>query len=431
MPETRTNSHTGRHNKRDFELCKVVFSAVVTSFPWLISIGADSLHWTLAFHATEQPADPPIGLWKFGRGEFEDANLTLQQRGGYGYTRIARLEVTALSSTEHKNLTTETSSNFQSVHLVDEVADMGPLSPEPLPQPALTMPERRKKSPTKITKKNRNSRPGPRRTGGAQMSPPLTLASSRNTSKDATADEGENLKKYPPNKAGTGISHGTKRSSKSVSRSRLGTKRRPKRPLQLFEDVTSSLPPTQIIGESQSLGHGSQIAKLDQPAGLVNTSTGQDWLVEDIPLSTSLDPSKLLDGVSLSSEALSPTQISPRVDLARLTSRSSNTEYRLRSGAFSDGRGSLRLEPSSSIVGPHEDMRQWELRTSPPVNLLGIAISDDEQDIKKAPEMEHGAPPHPAVGQSERPGISYAFSPHTVTRRTLFHDIHNSSDSEE
>ncbi|KAL2145243.1 hypothetical protein VTI28DRAFT_7611 [Corynascus sepedonium] len=192
------------------------------------------------------------------------------------------------------------------------------------------------------------------------MSPPLTLASSRNTSKDATADEAKNLKKYRPNKAGTGISHGTKRSSKSVSQSRLGTKRRPKRPLQLFEDVTSSLPPTQIIGESQPLGHDSQIAKLDQPAEMVNMSTGQDC-----------------------------------------------------------------------IVGPHDDMSQWGPQASPPANILGIAISDDEQTTKMAPETEHGAPPHPVVEQSERPGISYVFSPHTVARRTLFHDIHNSSDSEE
>ena len=213
----------------------------------------------------------------------------------------------------------------------------------------------------------------------------------------------------------------------------------PKRPMsgsnlgkQLFEDVTSSLPPTQIIGESQPLGHDSQIAKLDQPAEMVNMSTGQDWLVEDdISRSSSIDPSKLLDGVSLSSEALSPTQVSPRVDLARLTSRSSNSEYRLRSGVFSGGRGSLRLEPSSSIVGPHDDMSQWGPQASPPANILGIAISDDEQTTKMAPETEHGAPPHPVVEQSERPGISYVFSPHTVARRTLFHDIHNSSDSEE
>ncbi len=54
--------------------------------------GTESMNWTLAFHATERPDDPPIGLWKFDRTEFDDANLDLQQRRGYTYARIARLQ---------------------------------------------------------------------------------------------------------------------------------------------------------------------------------------------------------------------------------------------------------------------------------------------------------------------------------------------------
>ncbi len=54
--------------------------------------GIEAAHWTLAFHATERPDDPPIGIWKFGRTDFDDANLDLQQRGGYSYARVARLE---------------------------------------------------------------------------------------------------------------------------------------------------------------------------------------------------------------------------------------------------------------------------------------------------------------------------------------------------
>ncbi|KAK3905161.1 hypothetical protein C8A05DRAFT_41867 [Staphylotrichum tortipilum] len=54
--------------------------------------GAEPMHWTLAFHATERPDDPPIGVWKFDRTDFDDANLDLQQRRGYTYARIARLQ---------------------------------------------------------------------------------------------------------------------------------------------------------------------------------------------------------------------------------------------------------------------------------------------------------------------------------------------------
>lgn len=56
----------------------------------------ESLHFTLAFHATERPDDPPIGVWKFDRTDFDEANLDLQQRGGYSYARIARLEYVSL-----------------------------------------------------------------------------------------------------------------------------------------------------------------------------------------------------------------------------------------------------------------------------------------------------------------------------------------------
>lgn len=52
----------------------------------------DDMHWTLAFHATERPDDPPIGLWKFDRTNFDDANLALQQNDEYTYARVARLE---------------------------------------------------------------------------------------------------------------------------------------------------------------------------------------------------------------------------------------------------------------------------------------------------------------------------------------------------
>ncbi|KAL2257174.1 hypothetical protein VTK26DRAFT_556 [Humicola hyalothermophila] len=40
----------------------------------------ERMHWTLAFYAAERPEDPPIGVWKFDKTEFEDANIALQKR---------------------------------------------------------------------------------------------------------------------------------------------------------------------------------------------------------------------------------------------------------------------------------------------------------------------------------------------------------------
>ncbi|KAJ4288717.1 hypothetical protein N0V88_007251 [Collariella sp. IMI 366227] len=61
--------------------------------PWM-----EPMHWTLAFHATERPDEPPIGVWKFDRTEFDDANLSLQQLREYAYARVARLEFVPLAS---------------------------------------------------------------------------------------------------------------------------------------------------------------------------------------------------------------------------------------------------------------------------------------------------------------------------------------------
>lgn len=66
------------------------------SGPHRLLTEAEDIHWTLAFHATERPDDPPLGVWKFDHTSFDDANLALQQRDGYTYARIARLEYVLL-----------------------------------------------------------------------------------------------------------------------------------------------------------------------------------------------------------------------------------------------------------------------------------------------------------------------------------------------
>ena len=79
-------------------------------------------------------------------------------------------------------------------------------------------------------------------------------------------------------------------------------------------------------------------------------------------------------------------------------------------------------------------MSQWEPRASPPANLLGIAISDDEENVETASEAGPETQPRPPVELEDDAGISYSFSPNTVGRRTsqaLFHDLPSSSDGEE
>ncbi|KAJ4408420.1 hypothetical protein N0V85_004240 [Neurospora sp. IMI 360204] len=50
------------------------------------------LYWAMAFHANELPDIPTIGVWKFDRTEFDEANLKLQQKEGYRYDLIAKLD---------------------------------------------------------------------------------------------------------------------------------------------------------------------------------------------------------------------------------------------------------------------------------------------------------------------------------------------------
>jgi hypothetical protein len=51
-----------------------------------------SLHWTLGFDTAERPDDLcPLGVWKFGLTDCEDANLSLKQKADYDHTRIAHL----------------------------------------------------------------------------------------------------------------------------------------------------------------------------------------------------------------------------------------------------------------------------------------------------------------------------------------------------
>ncbi|KAK4039622.1 hypothetical protein C8A01DRAFT_46953 [Parachaetomium inaequale] len=394
--------------------------------------GAEPLHWTLAFHATERPDDPPIGVWKFDRTDFDDANLDLQQHEGYAYARITRLEIMPLSPTDIEDVIFETSPDPEPGSLVDHKSRTKPPMTAPLSQKAQGK-EKRNRETTQRAKNSRKLSPRSRGAAAAQLSPPLTLTSSRNASKNATAENGGETEVAADN-TGNGAPQRAEGTRNPASRKGLVTKRKPKRPLQLFEEAASSLPLTQIISQSQSLGQRTQVAKSDRRHGLGNNAAGQEWFTENVPHSPSPDPFTLLDGISLSPEAISATQTSPFVALPRLPTQFPTTQYHMRHAIpMDESRGLLRLGPSSSVVRGHCGMSQWEPRASPPANLLGIAISDDEENVETISEAGPETLPRPPIERDDA-GISYSFSPDTVGRRTsqaLFHDLPSSSDGEE
>ncbi|KAK4156546.1 hypothetical protein C8A00DRAFT_40948 [Chaetomidium leptoderma] len=387
-----------------------------------------SMHWTLAFHATERPDDPPIGVWRFDRTDFDDANLDLQQRAGYTYDRVVRLEIVPLTPTDVDEVISETSPEPEHEVAVYEKTQSKLPGTGTLSQTRRT----RAKPQAQDLRNGRKSSGSRRRVATAvQLSPPLTLASSRNTSKSTTEDK-QNKTGVAVNNKPNGLSRSAEGTRNSSARKGLVTRRKPKRPLQLFEDVTSSLPPTQIIGDSQSLGK-TLVGKSGRNHELSNELVEQTRFGSDVPRSSSFDPFKLLDGISLSPEAISATRSSPYVDLPQLPRQLPSTQGpRLQGTPVDEFRGLLRFAPSSIVSGAPRGLSQWEPRASPPANLLGMAISDDEENIETASEAEPATLPRLPTAEDGELGITYDFSPNTVARRTsLFYDIPCSSVGEE
>jgi hypothetical protein len=203
------------------------------------------LHWTLAFHATERPDDPPIGVWKFDRTDFDDASLDLQQRNGYTYTRVVRLEyvsldvwfmtladflrIEPLAPTDVEEVIPETSSDAEPNNSLRDEAQLGLPSTVVITQTQ----ERRPKRQVPGSMNNRKNQ-GSRRRGAAaaQLSPPLTNTSSRKASKSAINEVAE---------VQVAVRDTDNRVSRaealhnSASRNGLVTKRKPKRPLVSFD----------------------------------------------------------------------------------------------------------------------------------------------------------------------------------------------------
>ncbi|KAK4098010.1 hypothetical protein N658DRAFT_569007 [Parathielavia hyrcaniae] len=378
--------------------------------PW-----TEPMHWTLAFHATERPDDPPIGVWKFDRSDFDDANLDLQQRDAFVYARVARLEIMPLPLGGTDEVTPETGHDLE-----PEVRGHEERSTK---RPKTSTAGRTGKR----QKKTRNSLKGvmqSRASEAARLSPPTTAASSRNVSKNTTVEKAYEEELVNPNK-GKEFSHGAESERNLALKKSLGMKRKPKRPVQLFEYATSSLPPTQIIGESQPLSQSAHRWKGGQSH---NSDNGEAEEELQVPRSPSFDPLPLLDGISLTTDAVSATQDSPRVGLPQLPWSHPRFE------TSTDGvRGLLRLSPSSTVAGSKsKGLSQWEPRASPPGNLLGITASDDQSHDDATSDAPLTVSPRASKNRNGERGISYSFEPSTVARRTsLFHGLSCSSGGEE
>ena len=78
-------------------------------------------------------------------------------------------------------------------------------------------------------------------------------------------------------------------------------------------------------------------------------------------------------------------------------------------------------------------MSQWEPQASPPANLLGITLSEDEDSAETASEeAEVEILPRPPIDSNGNSRILYDFSPHTVARRdSLLYNIPSSSTDED
>ncbi|EAQ85402.1 hypothetical protein CHGG_09416 [Chaetomium globosum CBS 148.51] len=423
-PSAKYHSASEQPAKRDFELCKVVFGAAISQILYARkvlrtqSLPGDHgpLHWTLAFHSTDRPDDRPIGVWKFDRTDFDDANFGLQQQHGYA--------VMPLTPVETEDVILETSPEPE--------LQMGFSGHLKLAQAAST--ERKRKRVINPNARNdKNPSPSRRRPRAAQLSPPLTLNSSRNASKNVAVDKSMEMEGgVNPN---DGPFRGTEGTHGPSSRKGLVTKRKPKRPVQLFENAASSLPATQIISQSQSLSQRTQGTRDNQVHTIETKSADQGWFMGSELRSSSpgpFDPHRLLDGISLSPAPISVMQF-PHASLPSLPARHPDSQYDTRQETPEDEfRGALRLGPASGDTRAYRGMSQWQTQTSlpAPANILGITISDDEEPAE-APLENPRTLAQSTNEQDDQAGISYSFSPNTVSRRkSLFDDLPGSSDSE-
>ncbi|KAK4238125.1 hypothetical protein C8A03DRAFT_44083 [Achaetomium macrosporum] len=390
----------------------------------------EPMHWTLAFHARERPDDPPIGVWKFDRMEFDNANLDLQQRDGYTHTRIASLEIMSLSVSDIEEVVPKTSLQPQNGSPACGKRQVNGSSGGALRQ------SRKNQKRTRVTEpRDRAMHSGSRHRAAtaAQLSPPPALPSSRGASKSVPTEKANGGETAVVQHADYGVPQTAEGIRSLGFAKKPTTKRKPKRPLQLFEDVASSLPATQII-ESQSLsqsGNRQNRSPEKAPGGeLMHLESVQF----DVSQSSLPSQSRLLGGIVLSSDAISTTQSCPPIEAPRfMDPPPSNQQQYLDQGAPMDRpTGSLPPPPSRSASGHSRGMRQWKPQASHPANLIDNDLSDEEADTEIAAEAGTETSYLIEIAGRMDTGTPYSFSPNTVgRRRALFQDMPDSSDDDQ
>ncbi|KAL1837492.1 hypothetical protein VTJ49DRAFT_3736 [Mycothermus thermophilus] len=344
----------------------------------------DSLHWTLAFHAAQRPDNPPVGMWKFDHTDFEDANLHLQQSVGYSYDRLVRLKV--LPSSSHDD---------------DDVI------PDTTPEPddvARTCRKRKAKAPVSSDANRAQKRTNGQKSmsrgevplaaeAGGQLSPAQTLtstAASKTSPRETT-------------KGRSAASVADLQATQKPALRKPAAKRKPKKPLQLFEEAASSLPATQII-ESQPLVQDTRVEQAEN-AVLFEEAVPRTPSPEE-------DSFTLLDGMTLSPETLSllqgdPSSKNPPLPL-RLDDDGNQPSQWPPNG---EARSLLRIAPTPSVGSRTPGLSQWEPRASPAANKLlgGITVSDNEDE-------EAGEAGSVSRGEKD---MKFDFEPDTVKQRKL------------
>ncbi|KAK3343113.1 hypothetical protein B0H65DRAFT_576963 [Neurospora tetraspora] len=234
------------------------------------------LYWAMAFHANELPDIPTIGVWKFNRTEFDEANLKLQQKEGYRYDLIAKLEIEPLRPDAQLIESVPVAPVSQSTN------NHKPASPSPqldtTPQ-ELEAPKPKKQANTKrkavqeplraINTRQRtlraqetekvNQPPKAKETKDGHKASPVQnqgsqgKATAKATQKKATRPSAKKSNVKAKQVTKTAQKPASTLKQAPTPRPPSTQKRKPKRPLQIYEDVTSNLPETQeVVRESQT-----------------------------------------------------------------------------------------------------------------------------------------------------------------------------------
>ncbi|KAK5658092.1 hypothetical protein OQA88_2648 [Cercophora sp. LCS_1] len=261
------------------------------------------IHATLAFHATERPSEPAIGLWGFDQTDFEDANLQLQQSPGYCCEQVVEWEIRAPSSRSDQRVSDrraalEDPNNNVVLEAERPEVPMGQTVRSQLPgcgegeqsKPPQGAAKSAVAKPKPKVKYQRKKQPTPQADQAVQH-PKHSCASASNTRvvESPQVNPAANEKPVPKKREGT-----FEKKKKGTS-----TKRKPKAPLTIFEEVNSKLPETQEAArESQAGRENLQLGKRPLSGPAANTKTKRQKVsavVHQEPPSS--HPFRQIDGV--------------------------------------------------------------------------------------------------------------------------------------